>query len=460
MGNSYLVSTNPAKGYEEVGRVPVSTNEEITNAVKQAHEVFPAWKELPIRERIRYFKKFLELYEKQIEEIAKLQTQEMGKPIKDSISECSNAKDWLEWQLENAPKFLETQILDKFDDYQTELHFEPYGVTASIAPWNYPTYQFFLAVMQQLLVGNTVVFKHSEECPLTSQILVELMNKTSFPKGVFSCIYGNGQVGQQLLEQDVNLIHFTGSSRIGQLVYEAAAKKFIPAVLEMGGSSPAIVFDDANLKNTCDSVYAERFDNCGQICCALKRLVVHENIHDKVVEQLKAIIELQVVSDPLDKNTTMGPLVAKRQLNLLEEQVDDAKAKGATIVAGGERPSELNGAFYKPTLITNTTQDMKVVNEEVFGPVLPVIKFSSEEEAVKIANDTPYGLSAFVYTDDSKRADRVAKKLEAGQISINGCSYFSSHAPFGGYKKSGIGRGDGKYGYYNITQMKVISRPC
>jgi len=369
----------------------------------------------------------------------------MGKPIKSSIGEMENGASWLSWHIEHAPKFLKRRVLDVHDTYQTELHFEPYGVVVAIAPWNFPTHQFFLAVMQQLLAGNTVVFKHSEECPLTSELLAEMMYE-ALPYGVFRTLYGDGAVGQQLVEQDVNLIHFTGSSKVGQLIYKQAAAKFIPAVLEMGGSSPGIIFENADLTATCLSVYSERFDNCGQVCCAIKRLIVHESIHDSVVEQLKQQIESQTIGDPLDEKITVGPLVAQRQLDLIEEQVEDARKKGATIVTGGERPQKLNGAFYKPTLITNTTSDMRVVDEETFGPLLPMITFSTEDEAIKIANDTPYGLSAFLYTNNAEQADRVAKALEAGQVSINGASYFSNHAPFGGYKKSGIGRGDGEYG--------------
>lgn len=455
----YLISTNPGKAYEEIGRIQISSLEDVQNAVQKAHNALPAWRALTTKERGNYFQKFLDVYKNHIEELAQLQTKEMGKPITQSRSECNGRAAALELNIERSIRVLEPQVLDVYDTYQTELHFEPYGVVAAIAPWNYPTSQFLIAVGQPLLAGNTVVFKHSEECPLTSELLSKLMEEAGFPEGVFTCLYGDGSVGEMLIDQNINLVSFTGSSGAGQKIYKKAADKFIPAVLEMGGSSPAIVFEDVDLDEVCLSVFDERFNNNGQICCALKRLIVHESIHDAVVQKLTTIIKDQVVGDPLNEHTTIGSLSAKRQLEALEVQVEDARAKGATIVIGGARPDGLVGAYYLPTLITNTTPDMKVITEEVFGPVLPVITFKTEEEALRIANDTPFGLSAFVYSKDIERANRVANAFEAGQVSINGCSYFSTNAPFGGYKKSGIGRVKGDTGFLQVTQQKVIAKP-
>jgi acyl-CoA reductase-like NAD-dependent aldehyde dehydrogenase len=383
----------------------------------------------------------------------------MGKPISESLSECNGRATSLELNIERSIRVLEPQVLDSYDTHQTELHFEPIGVVASIAPWNYPTSQFLIAVGQPLLAGNTVVFKHSEEVPLTSKFLADLMDEAGFPEGVFTTVYGDGKVGEMLIDQDIDLILFTGSSPVGEKLYKKAAEKFIPAVLEMGGSSPAIIFDDVDLDEVCLSVFNERFSNNGQICCALKRLIVHESIQDEVITKLTKIIEKQIVGDPMDKKTTIGSLSSKHQLETLEEQVENARQKGATIVAGSKQPEGLNGAYYIPTLITNTTPDMKVITEEVFGPVLPIITFKTEDEAMEIANNTPFGLSAFVYSKDIERANRVANALEAGQVSINGYSYFSTNAPFGGYKKSGIGRTKGDIGFLHVTRQKVIASP-
>jgi acyl-CoA reductase-like NAD-dependent aldehyde dehydrogenase len=459
MSNKYLISTNPAKGYEEVGRVKVSEEVDIQRAIQKAREALPAWRALSAKERGCYFEKFLVLYKNKIHELAQLQTSEIGKPITESLSECNSRVASIERDVERSIRMLNPQVLDVYEAHQTELHLEPHGVVAAIAPWNFPTSQFFIAIVQPLLAGNTVVFKHSEENPLTSQFLAALMEQAGFPEGVFTCLYGGGDVGDMLTSQDVDLISFTGSSEVGRMIYKKAADKFIPAILEMGGSSPAIVFDDIDIDKACLSVFRERFNNNGQICCALKRLIVHESIHNVVVEKLTSIIEEQVVGDPMDEKTTIGSLSARRQLETLEVQVEDSKKKGATIVTGGKRPEGLNGAYYLPTLITNTTPDMKVLTEEVFGPVLPIIAFKTEEEALRIAHDTQYGLSAFVYSKNLERADRMAHTLEAGQVSINGCPYFSSNASFGGYKKSGIGRTRGDIGFLQVTRQKIISRP-
>ena len=459
MQTNYLISTNPAQGYAEIGRVAISTPAEIEAAITAARRAWPAWRDLTISERTKYFGNFRELLKANLEAIAKLQTQEMGKPINESRGECKAILHWLKTQFELAPQALAPQPLDQGDDFESLLYFEPYGVAAVIAPWNYPTYQFVVNIGQILLAGNTVVLKHSEECPLTAAALTALMKDAGFPDGVFQCVYGDGLVGRHLIEQNINFISFTGSSSTGKQIYLQAAKRLIPSVLEMGGSSPGIVFEDATIGATCDSVISERFSNCGQICCALKRLIVHHSLLDAVVSQIKTSLEARVIGDPLSEATQVGPLVAKRQLDLLEDQLARACAAGANIVTGGKHVAHLEGAFFQPTLVTGLAPQNCLWSEEVFGPVLPVIAFSTEEEALELANNTPYGLSAFVYTQDQARAMRIANRLEAGQVSINGCSYFTPHAPFGGYKASGIGRIDGAAGYRGVTQMKVISRP-
>ncbi len=286
-----LISTNPAQGYKEVGRVTISSQVDVQNAVKNARKALPAWRALSVKERGEYFQKFLDLYKEHVKELAELQTKEMGKPIIESLGECNSREVMIELNIEHSIRVLQPQVLDTYDTYQTEMHFEPRGVVAAIAPWNYPTSQFLIAIAQPLLAGNTIVFKHSEECPLTSKFLTELMHKAGFPEGVFTCLYGDGVIGKMLLDQNVDLISFTGSSRVGEMIYKKAAEKFIPAILEMGGSSPAIIFDDVNLDETCLSIFTERFRNNEQICCALKRLVVHQSIHDEAIKTLVNIIK-------------------------------------------------------------------------------------------------------------------------------------------------------------------------
>lgn len=454
-----LISTNPARNYETVGAVDFSTEREIKEKVDRAQKAKSAWKQTPVEKRISYFKKLIPIYKKRREEVAQTQTKEVGKPIKESREDVKFDTFTIENNIRIARKVLKPQTLDKTKTQKNILYLEPQGVMAVITPWNFPSSNFFISCTQPLLAGNTVVFKHSEECPLTGKILEEIMEEAGFPKGVFSQVYGDGKVGDILTSQAIDAIHFTGSTKVGRYLYDKAASKFIPVVLEMGGSSPGIIFEDADLDKACPHACTERFLNCGQVCCALKRLIVHQNIYDEVVRKIKKIVERLKVGNPLDEKTDIGPLVTKKQLDLLVEQMKDAVAKGAKVVTGGKVPKNLDGAFYRPTILTNVTKNMRVLTEEVFGPVLPIVPFKTEEEAIKLANRTPYGLSAFIYGKDIDQLKRVASQIDAGQISINNTSYFSDNSPFGGYKMSGIGRNSGEIGFHEVTQKKVVSEP-
>lgn len=454
-----LFSTNPAKNYEKIGSVKISTLQEIKTKVKKAHLAKKLWKNLPLEKRLAYFKKLIKVYEKRGPEVAKLQTLEMGKPLKESLADIKFDLENIEKQIKLAQKYLQPEVLDKTTSSQNILYREPYGVAAVISPWNYPSANFFISCLQVLMAGNVVVFKHSEETPLTGKLLEEIMQEAGFPEGVFSEVYGDGRVGDLLTDQEINLIHFTGSSKVGQYLYKKAAGKFIPVLLEMGGSSPGIIFKDADLDLACANVFVERFANCGQICCALKRLIVHESIYDEVVNRLVTLVEALQIEDPLAETTTLGPLVAKRQQDLLISQVEDAKIKGAKIYTGGDVPTNLAGAYYLPTILGQVNLKMKVMTEEVFGPVLPIVSFKTDQEAIEIANNTAYGLSAYLYGKNLTHLKEIASQIEAGQISLNAASYFSPNSPFGGYKLSGMGRNDGQFGFESVTQKKVVAEP-
>ena len=457
--NMKLKSTNPAKNYEVIGEVDISTEAEIKFKVKKAHLAKKKWKETSIKNRIDFFRNLLSVYKKRSKEVAELQTKEMGKPISRSLEDTLFDIENVKYKLKIAEDCLSPKVMDENESQKNVLYYEPHGVAAVIVPWNYPSSNFFISCTQLLLAGNVIVFKHSEECPLTGKLLEEIMMEAGFPEGVFSEVYGGGKVGDILTNQDIDTIHFTGSSKVGQLLYKKAAEKFIPAVLEMGGSSPGIIFKDADLDKACAHASGERFENSGQVCCALKRLIVHESVYDEVVCKMKKNIASFRVGDPMDKNTSMGPLVAKRQLDLLVKQVEDAKSKGAKVITDRSLDKNLQGAFHQPVLVTNVSLDMKIMTEETFGPVLPIVTFRNEKEAIKLANKTIYGLSAYVYGKDLKKMKKAASQIDAGQISINGTSYFSDNSPFGGYKMSGIGRNDGKLGFYEATQKKVVSEP-
>jgi acyl-CoA reductase-like NAD-dependent aldehyde dehydrogenase len=316
---------------------------------------------------------------------------------------------------------------------------------------------FVWQVGQNLLAGNTVVFKHSEETPLFGKALEDLVVPL-LPEGVFSEVYGAGDVGDMLVHQDIDMICFTGSTKTGQYLYTVAAEKMIPVLMELGGSAAGIVCEDADIDSILPMIYTNRFGNCGQICDGLKRLIVHTTRVEEVEQKLRSLLSTKKIGDAADPDTDIGPLVAKRQLDLLESQVADAVAKGAQIITGGKRPTGLSGAYYEPTLLTNITPDMRVWNEEVFGPVLPIITFETEEQAIRMANHTQYGLGGYVFTAGRQTFDRISRQLQTGMVSQNNLSYVHATHPFGGYKKSGLGREHGKYGFAEVTQLKVVAR--
>jgi succinate-semialdehyde dehydrogenase/glutarate-semialdehyde dehydrogenase len=289
-------------------------------------------------------------------------------------------------------------------------------------------------------------------------MFVDLFNETGLPVGVLQYVVGAGDVGKMLVDSDIDLLWFTGSTAVGQELYKKCAGKFIKCLLELGGSSPAVVFADCDFEKAVETVYMARFFNCGQVCSAVKRLFVEKQIYDKFTAGLVEKIKKVKVGNPMD-NTDIGPLVSKKQLEILSDQVEDARRKGARVETGGKKPEGKqleNGNYYLPTILTGVTKAMRVYREEVFGPVLPVIAFSSEKEAVDLANDTPYGLTAEIFTADPQKAARVASQIQAGGISVNMDVAYSPYCPIGGYKKSGIGREYGDEGFKELAQLKYI----
>ncbi|MCK5347675.1 MAG: aldehyde dehydrogenase family protein, partial [Candidatus Heimdallarchaeota archaeon] len=359
--------------------------------------------------------------------------------ITESESVISGHLEKIRWFLENVESALSDEITHEDEESIHKIVYESLGVAAVITPWNHPFGMFVWGAIPNLLAGNTVVFKISEECPLTGKLIGEVMLNHKLPDGVFSEVYGAGEVGWNLANENIDLIWFTGSTKVGQKLYKLAGEKFIKAILELGGSNPGILFEDADIEEFVGKIYAKRFKTCGQTCDALKRLIVHKSIFDKVVQRLKQEIETKKVGDPENPETIIGSLVAKRQLTLLESQVKDALDNGAKVITGGHSPDNVQGAYYLPTLLTNINKKMRVWNEEVFGPVLSVVSFEIEEEAVNFANDTIYGLGSIVFTKDKNRARRVASKIDAGTVEINHAIHWLSCNPFGGYKKSGMG---------------------
>ncbi len=452
-----LISTNPADGYSVVGEVEVSTVDEIKAKVAAAQKIKTAWKELGVETRVKLLEPIRDEFIKRTDEIAHLITLEVGKPISEATNEVSRyTAGELTWFLENAVAALADEAVLQDDESFHKIKYEPTGVAAAIAPWNFPFGMAVWGIFPNLIAGNPVVFKTSEECPLTGKLIEEIINSHNLPEGVFAEVYGAGHVGKQLSESNVDLIWFTGSTKTGKSLYKTAADKFIKVVLEMGGSNPCVVFDDVNANEIAPVIFAGRFANNGQVCSALKRLIVHETIADSVADELKSIIESKRIGDPLSSDTDAGSLVAKRQQELVQEQLSDAISGGAKISAQSKVPDNMDGAFVPLTLLTNVSKNMRVWKEEVFGPVFPLVTFKTEEQAIQLANDTPYGLGARVMSSDLVRAHRVASKIDAGSVAINLETRFAPSDPFGGFKHSGIGRERGIHGLRELCQIKVI----
>lgn len=442
-----LQSINPST-YQVLGTVDISTPQEIEEKVKLARSAQKKWAELGVAKRVSLLKKAFEDLKRKKEEFTLLESQEMGMPIDEAQVDFDGTFDYANWYFDNAEKYLTPETTFENEKEIHQVFHEPIGVSAVIIPWNFPFANFVWGALQSLIAGNTIVLKHSEECPLSGKFIEKIFT-SHLPKGVFNEVYGAGDVGRALVNQDIHMIAFTGSTKTGKYLYELAGKKFIKAVVELGGSAPGIVFEDADIDDAVENICFNRLLNQGQCCDGLKRLIVHERVFDEVVKKIASVFTTKKI----------GPLVAKRQLDLLIAQVEDAKAKGAKIITGGNSLEEkLGGAFFEPTVLTNITSGMRVWNEEVFGPVLPVVMFKTEQEAIKLANDTMYGLGAYVYTSDKDKAERVAKAIESGMVSVNSTNYVMPFNPFGGYKNSGFGREHGKYGFSEVTQIKIISK--
>ncbi len=452
-----LVSTNPAKNYDVLGSVNVSPSKEIKAKVTRARAATAGWKTLGVVKRIKLLQPLYQQFLERKKEIALLVTQEIGKPITEAKSDLNWDGDYFQDFLDHGATYLGDEIPYQNNGKSHRIVYEPLGVAVVIVPWNYPFGNALWGVVPNLIAGNVVVFKHSEECPLMGKVIDEMVGSLHLPEGVFSQVYGDGKVGEVLANSDIDLIWFTGSTAVGKKLYEIVGKKFIKGVMELGGSNPAVIFDDVDVDTLIGQLYTGRFMNCGQVCDATKRLIVHKSIYNTVVKKLEERLVNVRIGDPEDAATQLGSLVAKRQLELLEAQVGDAVARGAKVVIGGRRPAGLPGAYYLPTILTNVKREMRVWKEEVFGPVLPIVTFQTEDEAIALANDTPYGLGAQVFSKDVDRAIRVANKINAGSIDINDGNHWQPCTPFGGNKGSGKGREHGKHGFQELCQIKVIA---
>lgn len=450
-----LKSYNPAN-HEVLGTVEITPEGKIEDIIKKGKEVFNNWKATSLEERLQYVRNLYEKIKKKRDSLAESISKEMGMPITESLGDIDQGLEYISWYIKNAPDILKDEITYE-DSHELDLIvFEPKGVVAIIIAWNFPFSVFVWQAIPNLIAGNIVILKHSEYVPLSSQLIYQLVNSV-FPPDIYNVVYGDGETGKALARQDIDMLCFTGSTKTGQQLSKIAGEKMIPAILECGGSAPGIILEDVLVDSIIESVYINRFTNTGQVCDGLKRLIVHESKVQEVCEKLVKLIATKRIGNPLDSKTDLGPLVSEDAIKRIEIQVQDAIQKGAQAICGGKRSELIEGNYYEPTILTGITRDMKVWNEEVFGPVLPISSFKTIEEAIELANDTIYGLGGYIYTNNSKDFEQIAKSLKTGMVAWNNLYYLRPENPFGGMKKSGLGRNNSKYGLRNLCNMKVIT---
>ncbi|WP_042347762.1 aldehyde dehydrogenase family protein [Bacillus massiliigorillae] len=449
---------NPATE-EYLASVTEGTIEDTKSAIEAARRAFDEddWAFSKARERAALLLKAADLLEQKIDEISLLETLNNGKPLRESSYDVSDAVDQLRYYAGIATK-PHGQTFDVPDEMTSSVVREPIGVVGQIIPWNYPLVMAVQKIAPAIAAGCTLVIKPAEQTPLTLIRFFEILDQVGFPKGVVNLVLGSGKtVGAELARNElVDKIAFTGGTETGRAIMISAAQTIKKVGLELGGKSPNIVFADADFETAVDYALYAIYANQGQVCSAGSRLLLEETIYDKFVEELVARAEQIEVGDGTSPTTEMGPLISETQMNRVLHYIELGKSEGATLLCGGKR-LDRNGYFIEPTIFTHTTPNMRIVQEEIFGPMLVIQTFKTEEEAIRLANGTKYGLAGAVFTSDVAKAHRVIRKLRAGITWINTYHPTYNEAPWGGYKQSGIGRELGTFGLEAYLEVKQIN---
>ncbi len=454
-----IISTNPSNN-SILWTIISTSNEEIHKSVQEAKRSQELWSNRSIDERIIYLKELYDDFTQKKEIIAQSISAEMGMPIRQARDEVQYGLTYYAWYLENAEQYITPEITRENNQEIHMVEYEARWVVAAIAPWNYPFSMFVWTCIQALLVGNVVVFKISKDVILTGKIIADIISESSLPKAVWTEIYGDGTIGWILLEEDIDFVTFTGSTQVWKNIAKTAVEKGIWCVMELGGSAPWIICSDSNIDSVIETIYFLRYSNCGQMCDGLKRLIVQKERYNEVVSKLGDIIITKRIWNALDEKTDIWPLVSEKQQTYLSEQYNDALEKWAKVLSQiDEKLIPKEGNFFPPTLLGNITKDMRVWNEEVFWPILPIITFDNIEEAIELANDTEYWLGAYVFTENIETFKSISKRLKSGMIQMNTLNYCIPENPFWGYKNSWIGREHGKWGFHEFCNIKVTSIP-
>ncbi|MFE8702766.1 NAD-dependent succinate-semialdehyde dehydrogenase [Cytobacillus sp. FJAT-54145] len=446
---------NPATN-ELIATVPNGGSTEARLAVHAAYEAFKEWSSFSAYERSDLIWKWYHLINEHKEVLARTMTMEQGKPLKEALGEIAYANGFLSWYAEEAKRIYGETIPATQRNKRLFVHKQPVGVVAAITPWNFPAAMITRKVAPALAAGCTVVVKPAEQTPLTALKLAELAHEAGIPKGVINVVTGNPQeIGKVWLEDDrVRKLTFTGSTEVGKLLMRGSADTVKKVSLELGGHAPVIVMDDADLDKAVDGVIHSKYRNAGQTCICSNRIYVQESVYEPFISKLVEKVERLKVGNGLDDQVDIGPLIDDPAIQKVKNHIEDAISKGAKVETGGEI---LNQLFFQPTVISNVDDDMVCMSEETFGPLAPVTSFKTEEEAIERANDSLYGLAAYVFTENISKGIRISEALEYGIIGLNDGLPSTPQAPFGGFKQSGIGREGGHYGIDEYLEVKYIS---
>ncbi|MFC4712720.1 NAD-dependent succinate-semialdehyde dehydrogenase [Planococcus dechangensis] len=457
-GNDTIKVMNPATG-EQVGTVPNGGEAEATAAVEAAAAAFPEWSKTTAYERAKLLMKWHDLLLEHKEEIGEILTKEMGKPLKEAIGEIEYSASFISWFAEEGKRVYGRTVPASSDSKRIQVTKQPVGVVASITPWNFPAAMMARKMAPALAAGCTFVSKPAKMTPLTAVRVFELAEEAGFPKGVINLVTGSAsKIGKVFTSHpSVRKLTFTGSTEIGKELMKQSSETMINLSLELGGHAPIIVLDDADLDKAVKGVMASKFRNAGQTCVCGNRIYVQESIVDAFSEKLQKAAGQLKVGNGLEEGVDIGPLVDKDGYEKVERHVKDAVEKGAKVLVGGDGKAENDAYFYNPTVLTGANEGMLVMFEETFGPVAPIMSFKTDEEAVKLANDTRFGLASYFFTESMTRGTYLAEHLEYGIVGWNDGAPSAAQAPFGGMKESGIGREGGQEGLEAFLETKYIS---
>ena len=455
--NSKIEVFNPASG-KLIGNIPNCDINDTKNAILAAKNAFEKWKKLAGKERTKLLKNWYDLIISNKDDLGIILTTEQGKPLAEGIGEIIYGAQFVEWFAEEAKRTYGDVIPSYKQNQKIITQLEPVGVVGAITPWNFPSAMITRKASAAMAAGCTVVLKPSELTPFSAIALAVLAKEAGIPDGVFNVITGDAQmIGEEFCTNNlVRKISFTGSTRVGKLLNEQCANDLKRVSLELGGSAPFIVFADADLDKAITGLMHAKFRNGGQACTCVNRIFVEEKIHAEFVERLVAEVKKIKIGNGLEGIPNMGPMISKAAIQKVERLISDALKNGAKCEIGGRKLSDLGEQFFAPTVITNVSHDMTIANEEIFGAVAAIQKFKSEEEVIKLANDTEYGLGSYLYTADNARIWRICDELQFGMVGVNEPSFATEVAPFGGIKNSGFGREGSHIGIEEFCHVKTL----